>query len=152
MADDDVSEDQDVDEEDLEDLSDDLEEDIDDLEDLEDDDDTALVVDDDTDEDEDAPADETPKARKVTDEDDDDDEDEPDPDDVEDDLDTILKDRIASGDDLEDDEDEEELAAGESASRAPARRIEEFVCQSCFLLKPHSQLADAKTMLCADCV
>jgi hypothetical protein len=34
----------------------------------------------------------------------------------------------------------------------PLRNREEFVCKSCFLLKPKVQLADSKRMLCRDCV
>jgi hypothetical protein len=31
------------------------------------------------------------------------------------------------------------------------RRPGEFLCASCFLVLPRSQLADAKRMLCRDC-
>lgn len=90
-----------------------------------------------------------------------DDEDTPDPDDVEADLDTILKDRIAAGDDEEDEEEEEKpgrVTKGtdddgtEGGSRVAPRKAGEFVCSSCFLVKPDMQLADAKKKLCADCV
>src|SRR5262249_6076780 len=77
-----------------------------------------------------------------------------DPDDVEADLDTILKDRIAAADDEEEDE-EEGVADTEDRSdgnKIQPRRPGEFVCQSCFLLKPHSQLADDKNQYCSDCV
>lgn len=35
---------------------------------------------------------------------------------------------------------------------AETRRVDEFVCTSCFLLRKNVQLADPKNMLCADCV
>ena len=86
---------------------------------------------------------------------DDEDEDEPDPDDVEEDLDTILKDRIAANDD-EDEDDEDappvEASSGEPGGRVQPKRPGEFTCQSCFLVKLPSQLADPDAMLCADCV
>ena len=75
-----------------------------------------------------------------------------DPDDVEADLDTILKDRIAA------EETEDEAAkptAGEQgagAGRVQPMQPDEFVCQSCFLVKHPSQLADVKKKLCSDCV
>jgi hypothetical protein len=91
----------------------------------------------------------------------DDDEDEPDPDDVEADLDTILKDRIAANDDEEDEEEEEKPGrvtkptdddGTEGGNRVAPRKAGEFVCSSCFLVKPDMQLADAKKKLCLDCV
>jgi hypothetical protein len=91
----------------------------------------------------------------------DDDEDQPDPDDVEADLDTILKDRIAANDDEEEDEEEEKPGRvkkpgteddGTGENRVAPRKAGEFVCSSCFLVKPNMQLADAKKKLCADCV
>ena len=84
----------------------------------------------------------------------DDDEDLVDPDDVEADLDTILKDRMVAADD-EGDDDEEELEVddrGDPVDRIQPKRPGEFVCQSCFLVKHPSQLADDRRMLCADCV
>ena len=87
-------------------------------------------------------------------EEDEDDLEEIDPDDVEADLDTILKDRIAAADDEEEDE-EEAVADTEDrgdGSKIQPRRPGEFVCQSCFLLKSHSQLADEKHQYCSDCV
>ena len=78
-----------------------------------------------------------------------------DPDDVEADLDTILKDRIAAAEDEEEDEEDEpadvEDRSGDGGKIQP-RRPGEFVCQSCFLVKSPPQLADAKRMLCVDCV
>lgn len=100
--------------------------------------------------------DEPTQAKKKSDHDEDDDE--PDPDDVEEDLDTILKDRIASGDDEDEDEDEDEVPKRttekvvEPGTKVPPRQPDEFVCDSCFLVKPNSQLADAKNNLCQDCV
>lgn len=88
----------------------------------------------------------------------DDDEDEPDPDDVEADLDTILKDRIAANDDEEEEDEEEQppgradTTDGDGANRVAPRKAGEFVCSSCFLVKPNSQLANAKKKLCLDCV
>ena len=89
----------------------------------------------------------------------DDDEDEVDPDDVEADLDTILKDRIAANDDEEDEDEEEAAPTGrasdtgdEAGGRVAPRKAGEFVCSSCFLVKPNTQLADAKAKLCLDCV
>lgn len=82
------------------------------------------------------------------------DDDEPDPDDVEADLDTILKDRLVVADD-DDDEDEEEALEPEDkgeASKVRPRAPGEFVCQSCFLVKHPSQLADETLLLCRDCV
>lgn len=157
MADDaDDLPDDELDEEDLEDDPEDGELDEEDLEedDLDDalvDDDLAVDAGDDDDEDE---PEEEPRA-KITDDEDEDDEDLLDPDDVEADLDTILKDRIAAAEEEEDDEESEptdaEDRAGETGKIAP-RRPGEFVCQSCFLVKSPSQLADAGSQLCVDCV
>jgi len=110
------------------------------------------------DEDEDAAATDRPTRTAAA---GDDDEDTPDPDDVEADLDTILKDRIAAGDDEEEEEEEEKpgrVTKGtdddgtDGGSRVAPRKAGEFVCSSCFLVKPDMQLADAKNKLCADCV
>jgi hypothetical protein len=90
----------------------------------------------------------------ATEDDDDEEEDDEDPDDVEEDLDTILKDRIAAAD-VEDVEDEDEVVDVDDrgdTNKIQPRRPGEFVCQSCFLLKPRSQLADNKRQLCLDCV
>ena len=92
--------------------------------------------------------------RPATDEDDDDDDDdELDPDDVEASLDVILKDRLV----IEEVEDDDEEAIdtddrGEGAGAVVPKRPDEFVCQSCFLVKHPSQLADAAKQLCRDCV
>ena len=77
------------------------------------------------------------------------------------DLDTILKDRIAANDDEEDEEEEEKPGrvtkptdddGTEGGNRVAPRKAGEFVCSSCFLVKPDMQLADAKKKLCLDCV
>ena len=139
-----------------EDAEPDLEEELDDIDpeaDLADDD----LVDDEIadplveeDEDEEAPA---ARKRRATDEEDEDEE-LVDPDDVEADLDTILKDRIASGDDEGDEEDEEEIApepGTDGADRVVPRRADEFVCESCFLVKHASQRV-GNSNICRDCV
>ena len=78
------------------------------------------------------------------------------PDDVEEDLDTILKDRIAATDDEEDEEDDDappvDTPSADTGGRVQPKRPGEFTCQSCFLVKHPSQLADPDEMLCADCV
>jgi len=142
---------------------DDADIDADDLEavvDIEDDD---LVDDDDLVEDEVLPVEEaevagdTPPRRPAKageEEGEEDDLEEVDPDDVEADLDTILKDRIAAADEEEEDDDEEVVDVDDrgDTNKIQPRRPGEFVCQSCFLLKPQSQLADARRHLCLDCV
>jgi hypothetical protein len=140
-----------------EDAGDDIEADVDDFA-GDDDDDDDLV-----DDDEEAaaapatpkPAKAAPKARRGDDDEEEDDDEDVSDDDVEADLDTILKDRIAAQPD--DDEDEEDGTPepderGDGAGRIQPRRPGEFVCQSCFLVKHPSQLADADNQLCADCV
>lgn len=137
----------DIDEDDLEDdLDEDLVEDADELE--------VVVVEEQEEDDEEAVA--APVRDKAAEgEEDEDDEDLLDPDDVEADLDTILKDRIAAAEDEEEDEEDEpadvEDRSGDGGKIQP-RRPGEFVCQSCFLVKSPPQLADAKRMLCVDCV
>ena len=92
--------------------------------------------------------------RVVPAEEEDEDEDLVDPDDVEADLDTILKDRLVTAEEEADDEEEEVEVddRGDPVDRIQPKRPGEFVCQSCFLVKHPSQLADAKRQLCADCV
>jgi hypothetical protein len=95
------------------------------------------------------------KARKASDDEDDEEEDDDlDPDDVEADLDAILKDRIAAQPEDEDDEDEvpEPDDRSDGAGRIQPKTADEFVCQSCFLVKHRRQLADENLMLCVDCV
>jgi Domain of unknown function (DUF4193) len=78
------------------------------------------------------------------------------PDDVEEPLDVLLQERTASAtlEDEEEDEEEEEPDVderGDGQTRIAPRRPGEFLCASCFLVLPRSQLADAKRMLCRDC-
>ena len=87
------------------------------------------------------------------------DDDEEDGDDVEASLDVILKSRLVVSDDDDEDEDEEEEEEesdaddrGETATRVLPKQPGEFVCQSCFLVKHQSQLADKERELCRDCV
>ena len=78
-----------------------------------------------------------------------------DADDVEASLDVILKDRLVVEDEEEEDEEEEvpdPEERAEGATKVAPKRPDEFVCQSCFLVKHPSQLADSKKMLCRDCV
>src|SRR5437588_279383 len=78
-----------------------------------------------------------------------------DPDDVEASLDVILKDRLVVEEEEEADEEDEPADVEdrtEGSTKVPPKRPGEFVCQSCFLVKHPSQLADAKRQLCADCV
>jgi hypothetical protein len=139
----------------------DLPEDLDeaDLEDLEDDDDEVIddeVIDDDSLDEEniDDVADIEAKVGREEEEEEDEDEDE-DSDDVEASLDVILKERLVVVDD-DDDEDDEEIGdpdeRGDSPQRVLPKQPGEFVCQSCFLVKHPSQLADSARMLCRDCV
>lgn len=105
-------------------------------------------------------ADEVVEAGESDDDDDDDDdvvldlEDEEDTTDVEDPLDVLLRERIASDleddDDLDDDDDDDDRSDG--GSRIPAKRPGEFVCKSCFLVKAPSQMADPAKQYCRDCV
>ena len=147
MADDIVEEDEqpgEIDEEDLEGLA---EEDLIDDEELVDDDEDVALDDEDAEEsDEDGAA---AKAKKA--EEDDDDELEVEHD-VEATLDEILKERLVV---VEDDEEEEEPTDREDQAdtgKVAPKRPDEFVCQSCFLVKHPSQLADAKRQYCRDCV
>ena len=134
-----------LDEEDLEGaLEDDLEVDLDD---------DALVGDEVVDDvvDEEAPA--MPEVPAAAEEEDDDDV--ADPDDVEASLDDILKDRLVIEDDTPDDDEDETPDLddrGEGSSVVIPRRADEFVCQSCFLVKHVSQIADQAKQLCRDCV
>lgn len=138
-----------IDEEDLEGLA---EEDLVDEEDLGDegDLDEADVVDDDAVEDDTSEAGIAAKAKKKKEEDE---EDELEVDhDVEATLDEILKERLVV---VEEDEEDDEPADKEDqgdTGKVPPKRPDEFVCQSCFLVKHPSQLADAKRQYCRDCV
>jgi hypothetical protein len=95
-----------------------------------------------------------PAARRATGDDEEDDDELLDADDIEADLDTILKERlVAAEEEPDDEEDEVEVdERGEPLERLQPRRPGEFVCQSCFLVKHPSQLADANRLLCTDCV
>ena len=83
-------------------------------------------------------------------------EDDLDDDEVEASLDVILKERLVVTEE-EDEEDEEDEPAdtedrGDGNTRVLPKQPGEFVCQSCFLVKSDTQLADHKRMLCRDCV
>jgi len=98
-------------------------------------------------------------AKRGADEDDDDDvvdlEEEHHPDDIEDPLDVLLKEKTVA-ERLDEDELDDELDDGEpddrGSNRITPRRADEFLCSSCFLVLPLSQLADEKRQLCRDCV
>jgi hypothetical protein len=88
-------------------------------------------------------------------EDEEDEDDVIDPDDVEAGLDVILKDRLVAIDEEDEDEDEETPETderGDASTKVLPKRPGEFTCQSCFLVKHPSQLADSVRMLCRDCV
>jgi len=77
------------------------------------------------------------------------------PDEIEATLDEILKELLVVVDDEEDDEEEEASDVddrGESVGKVLPKQPGEFVCQSCFLVKHPSQLADPVRMWCRDCV
>lgn len=77
-------------------------------------------------------------------------EDEVDPDNLEDDLNTILRDRIAAGDDADAD-DADETDTGQPAELLGAvtpRRDDEWLCEGCFLLVSKSQLGSRKDPRC----
>jgi hypothetical protein len=95
-----------------------------------------------------------PAATEEAAEEEDDDEDLVEPDDVEAALDTILKDRLVAVEEDADEEDEEVEVddRGDPVDRILPKRPGEFVCQSCFLVKHPSQLADEVHMYCSDCV
>ncbi len=75
--------------------------------------------------------------------------------DVEASLDDILKERLVVLDEEEEDEEEEYEDSdyrSDIALRVLPKQPDEFVCQSCFLVKNRSQLADKEKMFCRDCV
>ncbi len=79
------------------------------------------------------------------------DDDEVDPDNLEDDLNTILRDRIAAGDDLADEDDADETDTGQPAEMlgtVTPRRYDEWLCEGCFLLVSKSQLGSRKDPRC----
>jgi hypothetical protein len=80
------------------------------------------------------------------------------PDDVEEPLDVLLAERTATErleedetEELEEDEGEPD-ERGDGSTRIVPRRADEFLCSSCFLVLPLTQLADPKKKLCRDCV
>ncbi len=84
-----------------------------------------------------------------------DDDEELDDDDVEASLDVILKERLVVADEAEDEDDAEPTDAedrADGATRVLPKQPGEFVCQSCFLVKSQTQLADRRRKLCRDCV
>jgi hypothetical protein len=93
-----------------------------------------------------------PRARKkaATDDETEEDEEEADPDDVEADLDTILKDRIAAADDEEDEEEAEavDTRGPETPDGVTPKKANEFVCPGCFLLVNRGQFGPADNMTC----
>ena len=115
------------------------------------DDDDAIVVED---EEEETPAPaRKSKAESESEEEEEDDEEEGE--DVEASLDVILKEKLVVEDEPEDDEEDgtpDTDDRGDSTRKVAPRRPDEFVCQSCFLVKHPSQLADKKNMYCNDCV
>ena len=70
-----------------------------------------------------------------------DDEDEPDPSDVEADLEEILRERIAAGDD-EDEDEEGEVALVPASGDVEGRRESEIHCPNCFLLVATDTVTD----------
>ncbi len=136
---------EDLDEADLEDLD---EDDLIDEEVLDDDADLAVLDDEDE-------VVEVPVAVVPDEDEDDDDEEEPEPDEIEATLDEILKERLVVVDEEDDDEEEETSDTddrGDAVGKVLPKQPGEFVCQSCFLVKHPSQLADAGRMWCRDCV
>src|ERR1700722_4137987 len=133
--------------------------DEDDLDELDEDDDEDLDVDGDDEVDADAeeagvPVEDRAPLKPAV-EDDDEEEGDDEDDDVEASLDVILKERMVVNDD-EDDDDDDETPDGDERGARPLKVLPkqpgEFVCQSCFLVKHPSQLADRDRMFCRDCV
>jgi len=120
---------------------------------LEDDSDDAEALEGEDADDDDADA-KAPADAKAAEEDDDDE----DEDDVEADLDTILKERLATADEQDDDEEETVVAVKKAAGEdAAGKRSNEIVCTNCFLLVKESQLGPTGERTCpsgedeADC-
>ena len=69
---------------------------------------------------------------------------------------TVATTTTAAAADEEEEEDDEEVPETEeradTSTKVLPKRPGEFVCESCFLLKHPSQLADPVRMLCRDCV
>lgn len=136
-----------IDEEDLEGLG---EEDL--LEDDEIGDDDELADDDAAEGDEEVDEEEGgATAKKAASEDEDEDELEVDHD-VEATLDEILKERLVVVEEEEEDDEPTDREDQADSGKVAPKRPDEFVCQSCFLVKHPSQLADAKRQYCRDCV
>ena len=77
--------------------------------------------------------------------------------DVEASLDVILKSRLVAQNEIDDMSDEDDEAVDlEDRTEPPIKVLpkqdDEFVCQSCFLVKNLNQLADKKNQICRDCV
>jgi hypothetical protein len=89
------------------------------------------------------------RAKKRADDEEDDDE-ELDPDDVEADLDTILKDRIAAADEDEDEDELEEQprTTAEAPDGVVPKRANEFMCMGCFLLVNRGQFGPENNLQC----
>jgi hypothetical protein len=90
------------------------------------------------------------RARKTREEDGEDEDDEVDPDDVEADLDTILKDRIAATEDEEDEDETVEVTRteGPPADGVTPKKANEFVCTGCFLLVNPAQFGKPSDPRC----
>ena len=86
------------------------------------------------------------------DEDEEEEEDEADEDDVEASLDVILKEKLVVADEEDNDETADQEERADTTTKVLPKRPDEFVCQSCFLVKHPSQLADSARLLCRDCV
>jgi len=74
-----------------------------------------------------------------------------DPDNLEADLNTILRDRLVAGDDIESAEEAGEVETGQPAEllgSVTPRRDDEWLCEGCFLLVSKSQLGSRKAPRC----
>ncbi len=148
MADDDAIDDEDfdeaIDEEIDEDLDEELVEEIDDELAGDEDESVAIEEEEEEEEEEALPA----RAKR---EDEEDEDEELNPDDVEADLDTILKDRIAAADDDEEEDEEvvpEPRTAGDVAEGVTPKKANEFMCTGCFLLVNPGQFGPPGHMTC----
>ena len=133
-------------EDDIDGLDDDLDEDLDDeFDDVLGSDD----LDDDIDDDEDDEEEENngPARGAAMADDEDGDGEDIDPDNVEADLDTILKDRLAASDDEDEDEETPEPAP-EAAGQVTPKRDNEWTCQGCFLIVSSSQFGPRDNPRC----
>ena len=141
LLEEDVDEPEDIEEGDLDELGDDDDDDI-----LDDD---VAVVEDDVE-----IPDVVPVATPTPSEEDEEDEDdeEADEDDVEASLDVILKEKLVVADDDEPEDTADQDERVETTTKVLPKQPDEFVCQSCFLVKHPSQLADGDKLLCRDCV